>query len=482
MRNIAKNFFSNAFYQIFSIVFPLLTMPYIARILGAGKIGIYNYTYSIAIYFALVVKLGVDYYGNRTIAKAGENLEERSKIFFEIFGIQFLTGIVSIIVYLIYVFSLVERYQDIAVLQVFLIVSYMLDINWFFYGVQQFNIVIIRNILVKFASLIFIFLLVKQESDLWIYTIIMNLSAVVGFVITWFQIKKFIFYKKISLLSIKKHIKPSIILFIPIVSASIYTSFTSVFLGNWSNIENVGFYTAGSQILSMPKGVIAALGTVMLPQMSAIYEKKESTKEALKFINYSIIFALFLSFAFSFGLIGVSSVFIPIFYGKGYESSILVLNVLALYLPFYSLGNVIRTQYLIPQSKDKPFVISVMLGAITSLIINILLIRPLGLLGATIATFMSETVLAVYQVFEARKEIPLKNYVEPFVSFLFMGIIMLLGINFVSNLFSNLLLELILKIVVGGAIYLVLGLLYFNFSKNKIISGSKSWVIKKIKR
>ena len=73
MKNIAKNFFSNAFYQVFSIIFPLLTMPYIARILGAEKIGIYNYTYSIAIYFALVVKLGVDHYGNRSIAKVGED-------------------------------------------------------------------------------------------------------------------------------------------------------------------------------------------------------------------------------------------------------------------------------------------------------------------------------------------------------------------------------------------------------------------------
>lgn len=90
MKNIAKNFFSNAFYQVFSIIFPLLTMPYIARILGAEKIGIYNYTYSIAIYFALVVKLGVDHYGNRSIAKVGEDIEKTKYTFLKFLGYNYL--------------------------------------------------------------------------------------------------------------------------------------------------------------------------------------------------------------------------------------------------------------------------------------------------------------------------------------------------------------------------------------------------------
>ena len=481
MKNIAKNFFSNAFYQVFSIIFPLLTMPYIARILGAEKIGIYNYTYSIAIYFALVVKLGVDHYGNRSIAKVGENIEKRSILFFEIFGIQLLSGILCIILYFVYVSNFARQYQDIALLQVFLIVSYMLDINWFFYGIQQFNIVIVRNILVKLSTLIFIFLLVKNQSDLWIYTLIMNGSAIVGFLITWFQIKNYIFYKKIKLSDVAKHFKPSAILFIPIVSATIYTSFTSVFLGNLSSIKDVGFYNAGSQVLSMPKGIIAALGTVMLPQMAAIYEKKDSKDQATKYLNYPIIFALFLSIAFAFGILGISKDFIPLFYGRDFSASILVLNGLALYLPFYALGNVIRTQYLIPQSKDRPFVVSVLLGAITSIIVNLLLVKPLGLLGATVATFLSESVLAIYQIYAARKEISFKIFVSPFVVFFVSGIAMMIMLNSLPLEALSIFFRLIIKIGIGIIFYLAITLFYFRYSKNEIIQSSRKWILKRVK-
>lgn len=481
MKNIAKNFFSNAFYQVFSIIFLLLTMPYIARILGAEKIGIYNYTYSIAIYFALVVKLGVDHYGNRSIAKVGEDIERRSILFFEIFGIQLFSGIVCILLYLVYVFNFAQQYQEIALLQVFLIVSYMLDINWFFYGIQQFNIVIVRNILVKLSTLIFIFLLVKNQNDLWLYTLIMNGSAIAGFIITWFQVKNYIFYKRIKLSEVTKHFKPSAILFIPIVSATIYTSFTSVFLGNLSSIKDVGFYNAGSQVLSMPKGIIAALGTVMLPQMSAIYERKDSKAEATKYLNYSVIFALFLSIAFAFGILGVSKDFVPLFYGKDFNASILVLNGLALYLPFYALGNVIRTQYLIPQSKDRPFVVSVLLGALTSIVVNLLLVKPLGLLGATIATFLSESVLAVYQIFAARKEISFKIFISPFIVFFISGIVMMVILNSLTLGGLSIFVRLLVKIGIGVILYLLITLIYFRYSKNDIIRSSREWIMKKVR-
>lgn len=456
-------------------------MPYIARILGAEKIGIYNYTYSIAIYFALVVKLGVDHYGNRSIAKVGEDIERRSILFFEIFGIQLFSGIVCILLYLVYVFNFAQQYQEIALLQVFLIVSYMLDINWFFYGIQQFNIVIVRNILVKLSTLIFIFLLVKNQNDLWLYTLIMNGSAIAGFIITWFQVKNYIFYKRIKLSEVTKHFKPSAILFIPIVSATIYTSFTSVFLGNLSSIKDVGFYNAGSQVLSMPKGIIAALGTVMLPQMSAIYERKDSKAEATKYLNYSVIFALFLSIAFAFGILGVSKDFVPLFYGKDFNASILVLNGLALYLPFYALGNVIRTQYLIPQSKDRPFVVSVLLGALTSIVVNLLLVKPLGLLGATIATFLSESVLAVYQIFAARKEISFKIFISPFIVFFISGIVMMVILNSLTLGGLSIFVRLLVKIGIGVILYLLITLIYFRYSKNDIIRSSREWIMKKVR-
>ena len=178
---------------------------------------------------------------------------------------------------------------------------------------------------------------------------------------------------------------------------------------------------------------------------------------------------------------GVSKDFVPLFYGKDFNASILVLNGLALYLPFYALGNVIRTQYLIPQSKDRPFVVSVLLGALTSIVVNLLLVKPLGLLGATIATFLSESVLAVYQIFAARKEISFKIFISPFIVFFISGIVMMVILNSLTLGGLSIFVRLLVKIGIGVILYLLITLIYFRYSKNDIIRSSREWIMKKVR-
>lgn len=473
MKNLAKNFLSNALYQIFTIIFPLLTMPYIARVLGAEQLGIYNYTYAIAIYFAMFVKLGADHYGNRSIAKVGTDLNKRSEVFWEIFGVQFLNGIFCTLTYLLFIFLFIKNNQKIAYLQVFLIISYSLDINWFFYGVEQFNIVILRNTMVKIFTIICVFLFVKNIGDVWIYTVIINAGSIIGFLVTWVQLKSYVrfnyIFKCMSLKKIFSHLRPTFVLFIPIISASIFTSFTTILLGQITNMKNVGFYDAGSKVLSMPKSVIAALGTVMLPKMAAAYENEKSKKLANEYLDISIVFVSFLSIVFTFGLLSISNEFILLFYGNGYLKSISVLNFLVIYLPFYALGNVIRTQYLIPQSKDRPFVISVLLGAIASVIVNLILIRPLGVVGASLGTVASEVVLALYQIFAARKEIDLKKFIGPLILFFAAGLTMWGLLNVIPLAIHSAMIKIILRIIIGAVIYLAICGFYFIYSKNSTI-------------
>ncbi|MBP1043664.1 flippase [Vagococcus sp. BWB3-3] len=472
MKQIVKNFASNASYQLFIIIFPLLTMPYVARVLGAEQLGVYNYTYSIAIYFALFVKLGADHYGNRSIAKVGKDLEKRSQLFWEIFSVQLINGLICILAYLITVGFFVQTNKTVAYIQVFLIVSYMLDINWFFYGMERFNIVLIRNVLVKISTLIFIFLLVKKPEDIGMYTLILNLGTVVGFLVTWLQLRHYIQFKKVSIKNVLSHLKPTGVLFIPIVSATIYTSFTSILLGSMSNMSNVGYYNAGSQILSMPKGIIAALGTVMLPKMAASYSDKNLKKSAEKYLDLSLLFVTFLSVAFAFGILGIGKDFIPLFYGEGFEPSVSVLMILCLYLPFYSWGNVIRTQSLIPQGNDRPFVISVLLGAIVSIIVNLLLIKPFGVIGAAIGTFASEVVLASYQIIAARHEINFKKFIQPLFFAIFSGGMMFGIIQLIPSHFS-ILVRLSLKVALGGLAYLLMIYLYILYSKAPVVNVLK---------
>ena len=141
-----KNFIYNILYQILILIIPLITMPYVSRILGADGIGIYSYTYSIAYYFMIVAMLGLNNYGNGTIAKVRDNKEELSKQFFSIYGFQVLSSLIMIILYISYIFIFDNQYKIIALIQSMYVISSMFDINWFFFGIEKFKLTITRTI------------------------------------------------------------------------------------------------------------------------------------------------------------------------------------------------------------------------------------------------------------------------------------------------------------------------------------------------
>ena len=169
-----KNFIYNIIYQLLIMIIPLITAPYLSRTVGVDGVGTYSYTYSIAYYFMLFTLLGVNNYGNRTIAKVREDKVKLSKTFWEIYSLQVSLGIIMLVCYCIYILLFCNEYRNIAVIQTLFIVSAMLDINWFFFGIEEFKKTITRNTLIKVGNIILILLAVKSKNDLWKYTLIMS--------------------------------------------------------------------------------------------------------------------------------------------------------------------------------------------------------------------------------------------------------------------------------------------------------------------
>lgn len=468
MNSVKKNFTYNIVYQILILIIPLITAPYISRVIGAEGQGIYSYTYSIAQYFVLFAMLGLNNYGNRTIAKIRDDKEKLSKEFWSIYGLQIITTTIMLILYITYIIFLDSSYKLYNTIQLVYVFSAMFDINWFFFGMEKFKLTVIRNTIIKILSACSIFIFVKSKNDLVLYMLIMVGAPLISQLSLWTFLRKYIFFVKPTWNSIKKHIKPNAILFVPVIAVSIYKMMDKIMLGNMSNISNVGYYENAEKIINIPNSIITALGTVMLPRMSNLVANGNNTKIE-QYINKSMKFILFLSVPIAFGLIAIGKNFAPLFFGENFVKTGEIIQYLAITLVFISWANVIRTQYLIPNEKDKSYIISVFLGAIINFVINSLLIPKYNAIGAAIGTIFAEMVVMIYQTYTVRKELSIKKYFKYLLKFLVSALIMYLIIIQFERIIENKYILIFTQIMLGALIYFTINYKYILENIKEII-------------
>lgn len=459
-----KNVIYNVMYQILILALPLITVPYVSRVLGADGIGTYSYTYSIAYYFMLLAMLGLNNYGNRAIAKTRDDNENLSKEFCSIYAFQIITSVLSLVLYLIYVNLFDNQYKNIALIQTMYVASTIFDINWFYFGIEKFKLTVTRNTIIKIISLILIFLLVKGPNDLWKYVAILAGSTLFSNIVLFSFLKKYVTIQKVSIREIARHIKPCLVLFIPVIAVSIYRMMDKIMIGKLSNISEVGYYENAEKITQVPVAVIAALGTVMLPRASNMISNNQE-KQVINLIEKTIKFVMFLAFAMTFGVISIGKDFSVLFFGEGFEKSGLLIQLLSITIVFLAWGNVIRTQYLIPKEMDKEYIISSIIAAGVNFVFNTILINRFGAIGACVGTIIAEFIVMFYQSWAVRQKLPFKKYLKEAVQFLIKGIIMFIFVVFVGKIYKGnvILVKLIIQIVTGIIIYFILNIKYvFN--------------------
>ena len=459
--SVKRNFIYNILYQLLILVIPLITAPYLSRVVGADGVGTYSYTYSIVYYFMMFTLLGVNNYGNRMIAKVRDDKEKLSKTFFSIYMIQLILGIVMLILYFIYISFFEIKYKNIALIESLFIISSILDINWFFFGMEEFKKTITRNTIVKISTVILIFIFVKSSGDLWKYILIMSAMTCISQILLWSFLIGKINFKKINFNDVKIHIKADLILFIPVIAISLYKIMDKIMLGNLSNIHEVGYYENAEKIINVPLTLITALGTVMLPRISNIISKGKDG-EVIEYIQKSTKFIFFISLPMCFGLIAIGKNFAPLFFGKSFNKTGVLIQLLAITIPFISFANVIRTQYLIPKEKDSVFVISVILGAILNFIMNSIFIPKYKSIGACFGTIAAEFIVMFYQVYKIRKELKIFKYMKTSIKFIIRSIIMFIIIYLLNYININSFIRIIFQIIFGVFIYFILNIKYIN--------------------
>ncbi|MBR3602620.1 MAG: oligosaccharide flippase family protein [Lachnospiraceae bacterium] len=468
-KSIKKNYIYNLTYQLLSVIIPLITTPYLSRVLGASGIGIYSFASSVVTYFVLFATLGTATYGQREISYVQDNREKRTEVFW---NTEFLSCISTFIILFFYTLYVIFFSGNVVIYTIFSmnIIFVVFDITWLYRGMEEFGQIVFRNIFFKIVNVVLIFLVVQTEDDIGKYVLIMCLLPLLGVMSLWSSLFKIVDkpdWKKIKPFT---NINVVLSMFIPTIAISIYTVLDKTMLGVLTglNVEN-GYYEQALKLSRTALSLVTALGTVIIPRIGYHYEKKE-TEIVRNYMYRSYRFVWFLGIPLSLGMIAVAPNVVPWFYGDGFDKVIPLLGISSLLIIAIGINNVTGMQYLIPTRRQNVFTYTVLIGAVTNFILNFILIPKWYSVGAAFASVLAETVIAVVQIIIVRKEISPWKILSYSRHYLVAGFVMYGILKKIGHYLEAGILNSMMMIIGGGVIYfLILLILKDDFFKEQIV-------------
>ena len=471
MSSIKKNLGFQTAYQLLATAMPLITSPYLSRVLGAAQIGVFSYTYAIVQYFVLAAMLGTVNYGTRSIAACKNDPERCGRTFINIYAIQMLMSAISTACYILYIVLFCKENKLIATIQLIQILNCFLDINWLFFGLEEFKITVTRNFVVKLLSFILLFVFVHDENDLWIYTLLMAGSTLFSQIVLWTKLPDFCKKQKVQWAESLKTVRPNLVLFVPLLAMSVYHIMDKTMLGALSTEAQSGYYYNADKLINIPLTIISGFGTVLLPRVTNLLGTGQE-KAANRMIQISIEGVILAGAAMAFGIAGIANEFIPLFFGKGYEACIELTAILAPVLIIKGVSNTVRTEYLIPYHMERKLTASVLLGAVVNFLINALLIPKMGAKGAALGTLCAEMVSCFWQIISIQKNIKIKKSLALGMLYVTAGLIMFVAVQKIAEFFTGALISILAEVILGGCLYILVcfvGMKLFKSDLLKII-------------
>lgn len=452
MGKITRNYIYNTIYQIVAIIVPLITSPYLARVLGATNVGIEGYIISVSQIFNTIGMIGLTNYSSREIAYVRDDVRETSKVFWELNFVRGIVFILTTTVYIVAVFN--SPYKIYFLIQIIWLFAMFMDFSWFFNGLENFKITVIRNILVRIVTIFCVFIFVKKENDLIIYIFIYAVSQLVGTFSMVFQIGKNIVKVNFKELRIFRHFVPSIKVFLPQLAGVLYLQIDKVMIEKLSSdVRQVAYYNEAEKLVKAPLAVITAISTTLMPRVANEF-KNFNTTNIKRYIDDSLVFSMILAWPLMMGMIGIADKTIPWFLGPGYEPAVIALIMLSLTIVPIASTSVSANQYFIALGKTRMLTISYTISAVLNVVINALLIPKYGFVGAAIGTIAAEVAALIAQFYVMNQDLKImKNYLFSSLKYGVYSVIMcvliiILGKNMEASIVTT-----FIQIIVGMAVY-----------------------------
>lgn len=407
-KSLVKNSIYNVLYKALNIVFPLITSVYVARILKADSIGRVAAAQNIVSYFTLIAAMGIPTYGVKLIAQFRAKSKESSKAFSELFIINFVLSVVCSAAYYCLIFK-VNYFDGKEILYAVCglnIVFNIFNVDWFYQGIQEYGYIAIRNFVFKCISLFALVCFVRKPQDYTLYALISSGALVGNYIFNILRIRKYIVFT-LKDICIRDHLHHIFILFVAAIAVEIYVLADVTMLDILCDSAIVGYYTMSMRVIKVIRGLVVAVSSVFLPQLSYYYFNGKQ-EEFYKLSNRGIHILTVLSVPAALGMFLVADEAVTVFLGIGFLNSIFTTRILAISIITVAFSNFIGMQILVTLGKEKITTISTICGAITNITLNYFLIRAYEHAGAAIASVITEGVVTVIQLFMARKYITFK--------------------------------------------------------------------------
>jgi len=476
MDKLRKNYLFNLCYQIFSMLAPLITIPYVSRILGADGIGLYNLSYTTATIFVAIAQLGTISFAIREVAFRQNDIKERSLIFWDVVILRLMTSIISTLVYL-FIFARGVN-KDVYIIQGLCILGVAVDISWFFQGIEDFKSIAIRDFLSKIVSIICVFIFVKNKDEVGLYSLILVSAIIAGRIANWPILVKKLVRVKVSLINPFHDLKTIFILFIPQISNQLFIAVDKCMLGMFTatTFEN-GYYAQADRIVKLCVAALTAVVTVMMPRIADAFASKDE-KVLYRYLCKTYRFVGCIEFPMAFGMAAIINNAIPWFFGPGYDKVAILIYIFVPQVILLGINSV-SGMYLVATKRQNKYAFSIAVGTVFNIALNIILIRRWLSIGAAIASVLAESIVLFIQLNAIKSKNVIfdeirYSLIKYFITALLMGICIVCFSKFVSPRF----IDTFLLISLGAMVYFILLIIL----KDDLVIKEISKIAQKIKK
>ncbi len=405
-KSLKLNFIMNAILTVSTFLFPLITFPYVSRVLLPEGLGKVDFAISVATYLSMFAQLGIPTYGIRICSQESDDKIQLSRTVHELIFINTAMSMLAYAIFAVALFAVPKFAED---KLLFIITSATVLFNaigaeWLYRAIEQYKYITVRSIVFKFIALIAIFVLVHSPQDYHIYGGIAIFATSASNVLNFINLRKHVSMRFIGGYDIKRHMRPVLIFFAMSCATTIYTYLDTIMLGFIKDDDIVGYYTVAVKIKTILVSLITSLGTVLMPRASYFVSHNEMDKFRA-IIKKAISFVMLSAVPFTVYFILFASEGITFLSGNNYQASVLPMQIVMPTLVFIGLSNISGIQMLIPMGKERAVLLSVMVGAVSNLIVNCFTIPMFGATGAAIGSLVAEGVVLAVQFALLRNEL-----------------------------------------------------------------------------
>ncbi len=477
MGKIVKNYVYNVAYQILVLIVPIVTAPYLARVLGADNLGIYSYVNSSGNIITTIALLGIYSYGNRQIAYVREDKAKVNQTFWELELTHVFLGIIGTIIYFVYAVCNGDYSSYFFIYYPFILAQFI-DCTWIYVGMEDMKLTVMKNFITKLVNVAGIFLFVKSKDDLWIYLLLLAVTTFIANVSVYTQLTRYVGKPSADIRLIPIHLKGSIGLFLPQMASLLYMQIDKVML-QWitGDASQVSFYDQAEKIVLIPLSIITVMSTVMMPRIANEYKKKNQ-KAIETLLLKGGRFALCLAMPMMFGMFSVARQFIPWYLGDEFRGSAYAIMILSPIVLLNTLVGISGEQYFTATNQIRILLKSYVTAAVVNVTVNAILIPHFGYIGSAAATVLSSLTSVVIQYYYLRQQVKIRVLGTYAAKYFAGAFLMAAGIWLVSRHRAAAVSTTAIQVCVGVLIYFS----YLIVTRDDTISEAAAMLKKRIRK